>query len=297
MTTLVATGAARRVALLAALVALVATVAFWVTPASAAHLTVTHARIATFTASACTTQTIGFTAPSASSAQTSVTVTGIPASCAGKTGRAVLVNSQGAKVADLTWTMASGSQTVSVPGFPTANVTGAKLVANGWWVPASWTAPEPPPNPPAGQCWGMLHSNGQRVQGTTCVPTFTAQRLQNLAVANGGPGTYRDVSIRTDFTPAGYVVNGTYVGEYQALTKWRATVDLTSAAISSGINLTGPVYIYSGQNTVLAPGETCSNLAAVTFQESVQGNNPTGDFTISSAPIPWMSASRLLCSR
>lgn len=270
-----------------------------VTPAAASSLTVnTVGSAAVISKTRCAAGVWAATVAGTPSAgdYTQVQLSAIPAGCQGLLATVYVHNSAGAVIATGTVTPTGATATVTTSSYSGAAVTAVFIKVQGWPVRTVWTPPTPT-NPPAGQCWAMLHSTGQRTTDTTCTPGLSPGGVQYLDQYNGGPGNYRDVGMSLNYSPSSYIVNGVYIGEFHAFTKWRVTVDLTASAISSGINLSGQYYIYAGHNTALAPGETCANPAAVTFEESVQGNDPTGAFTISSSPIAWKGNSSLLCTR
>lgn len=271
-----------------------------VTSASASQLGITTEPFAAFSSQLCSTDLISVTAAGhvAGNNYSQVAFTNIPAACAGQSLTYVLYRNNGQILRQGTSTAVSGSLTVNASSnYNIVQVDGARVLLGTWRANAAWFQPgSVPTDPPPGQCWAMLHSTGERTTDTNCTPVLTPAGVQYVDQWNGGPGNYRDVTMQLIFNPNSYVVDGNYIGEFHAFTKWRVTVDMTASAISSGINLSGAYYIYAMQNTVLAPGEDCSDLGAITLQESGTGYNDTGGFTISSSPINWKSPSSLLCT-
>ncbi|WP_061961599.1 hypothetical protein [Demequina flava] len=109
--------------------------------ASAAQLDVNQSGVSTFTANACTDQVIGITASQSSSSQTQLQVTGVPTECTGTLGTIVVVDAAGTALAQATWTKTAGTNTVSTSSFDTSLVSSVLLLADGWWIDTTWTAP------------------------------------------------------------------------------------------------------------------------------------------------------------
>ncbi|WP_084039263.1 hypothetical protein [Demequina sp. NBRC 110053] len=131
--------------LCAAVAAIAALVASSVTHASAATLNVSGSGIVTMTNQACTTASLAATAPAASAAQTTVRLTGVPAACIGTSIDVALRASNGARLSSGTLTPAAqGQNAVPMSSYDTSAVATVAVLLNGWWVPASWTAPAPP---------------------------------------------------------------------------------------------------------------------------------------------------------
>lgn len=217
----------------------VALLAQFAAPASAAQLAVAHRGIATFEATACTDQTIDFTTAASSSAQTEIQVSGIPAACQGATGKAVVVDGSGNALSETTWTMSTGTATIPAPAFDTAAVAGVVLVANGWWIDATWAAPVPPVLPPV-SCV-PIDENGDPTSGS-CVPTVTGQSFWD---ENAG-WHHLQLNIKVQSSE----------------NRWELTINYADPSWDGG-GFT-PVFVGSSYNAIAAPGYTCAELPLFT---------------------------------
>lgn len=246
----------------------------------------------------CASQTLTATPTGTSSGgnYTAVQVSGIATACQGQSTRIELRNASGTLLASGTVTPGSATATFSTGSYSGTAVTAAVVKVNGWLFRPAWT---PPSNDPAvNACAGYLMTTGAQLTGVTC--TLTATNVgdwQFLHPSNGGPGRYRSVQMSVAFTPDGFNSPSGWVS-YQDTTLWRYTLNLSVAPYASNMNLTNGFYLYNnGNNAALAPGEDCSNLASMTFQEAVAGSNPSSTFILSEKAIGWMAPSALLCPR
>jgi len=272
--------------------------------ASASQLTVTPGhQVSVVTDTKCATQTLAATptGTNTSNSYTQVTVSGISAACLNEPITVYLHNSAGAVIATFTGTTPTTGTTMTLTlssgTYNATLVTKAVAQVKGWLFVPTWSyTAGPPPFPAPFQCDGILLTTGQLVTGTTC--TFGGTLYYTYLGRYAGTWTYyANVNPTTAFNPTGYLLpNGTWV-DYQAITKWRYTINLTTMNGSGNMgDLYNGFYIYkNGNNTVLAPGETCSDPASVTFQEDVAGTNPSSSFIVSPRALSWMTASDLLC--
>lgn len=263
--------------------------------ASASQLPVNTAGQASVTTDVkCATQNLTVT-PSGThtnNAYGQVTVSGIAAACLNQPISVYLHSSTGAIIATFSGTTpASGStMTLTLAGgatFDASQVTEVVVKVGGWLFVAAWTyTAGPPPFPAPGQCDGVLLTTGQLATGTTCNLTTISDLYYYGTYWN--PVYVLVVDASTQFTPA---------GNYQNLTKWRFTLNLTTLAYSGylgNLNTQFHVYQYGNQNVVVAPGETCSNPSSVTFQEDIASTNPGATLVVSRAAIPGWD-SELIC--
>ncbi len=224
-----------------------------------------------------------------------VRVDGLDSACSGSTLTVYLHKRNGNLIETATGVVGATSTTVNTAGnYNTKQVAAVVVKINGWLFPATWSQGTPPAPDPF-ECDGILMSDGQVVTGTDCTLSGTVQ-YQWLDAYNGGPAFYGTVSANTAFSPGGYQSGSGWVN-YQNITLWRYTVDLTTMGGSYYLgNLYNGFYLYkNGNNTALAPDEDCSDPASVTFQEAVASANPSSSFIVSPRPIRWMSSANLLC--
>jgi signal peptidase I len=230
-----------------------------------------------------------------------VTISGISAECTDLPITVNLHKNNGGIVAAGTGVSSSPSTTLTVSPsngnqwYNANQVRDVVVSIDGWLFVAEWSQGSMPPDPSVGACEGYLLSNGEIPSGTVCNLTTSAGGRQFVDRFNGGPGYYRAIQLATAFTPESYFDDGRYVAEYQGITRWRATLNLTVAPYGSGLDLAGGFYLYNENNTALAPGEDCSDPTSITFEERTVGSNPGTGFTLSDSPINW-AASNLLCS-
>lgn len=270
--------------------------------ASASSMTInTGGNIFTKSYAPCTTATLGVTYSGTAASGTnypSMAITGLNG-CQGLKLSYTVYGSAGQTLASGTnITVVAGTNVLSPGGtYDASLVQRVAVTVNGWPLTTIWTGPPVvPPTPAPFACDGILMSNGQVVTGTNCTLSGTVQYYW-LNPSNGGPAYYGSVNASTAFGPSGYMSSNGWVN-YQDITLWRYTIDLTTMGGSAQYmnSLSNGFYLYkNGNNTTLAPGEDCSDATSVTFQEEVAGSNPSSSFVVSPKAITWMAPSSLLC--
>ncbi len=273
--------------------------------ASASSLTVSTAGgVFTKTYTACTTATLT-AAPTGAATGTpattykTLTVSGIPTSCNSRAIAVYAYNSAGTLLISTATGATTGTSGAVVltknAGYNAAQVAKVYVFIDTWGIQTTWAYTAPPPPPPAvGKCDGVVMSDGQ-----TLITNCTING-QNVAYDDYEQVYFwffpwyelADVDITFNIT---FAQNN---AQNQQNTLWRATFNL--AAFNTGAHRSGNLnqgfYLYkNGNNTALAPGETCSNPSAVTFQEATPSSSGTGGFTVSAREIPLRSAD-LLCT-
>ena len=229
-----------------------------------------------------------------------VSISGVTSQCENRPMTVSMYTNQGSVPETTPVDATLGTQIFDVGEYHSNHVNTVVVKIDGWLFLASWSAdpppPPPPPDPAVGACEGYLMTTGEIPPDTACSLVTNVGGLHDLDEYNGGPGHYREIGFATAFSPASYFDGPTYIGEYQAMTLWRVTFDLTSAPYGTGLDLSGGYYLYNYNTAALAPGEDCSDPSSVTLQERTASSGPGANVVVSDAPIAWMSSGALLCS-
>ncbi|MCR6711783.1 MAG: hypothetical protein NVV57_03410 [Demequina sp.] len=241
-----------------AAVALLAALIVGATAANAATLGVTTKKEVTLTKLQRCAASMNGTTPvvkTTPASGTTITVSALPAACAGLSLKINLHNDSGTVIATGTTASAAATQTVTVGTYASANVSAAIATIGGWIFPTSWNgaAPVTP------GCVGLDASGNATSQSCTL----------------------------TIGTVATWTANGHQYSQFQfsAVTSaalWKVTFNFADTAKWAGFT---PTVVVNNQNVALASGYSCSSLPIFQGVEANPGwGSANGDLIITNDP-------------
>jgi len=190
----------------------------------------------------------------ASAGASTVTVSSLPAACAGLPMSINLHNSSGAIIAHGTTASAATSQTVNVGTYNATAVTYAIATIDGWVFPTAWKS--------------AIVTNG-------CVGLD----------ASGNPTSYActlTLGTVTTWKAGDYWYSQFQFSAQTTAPLWKVIFNFADTTKFQGFT---PTVVLDSQNVALAPGYSCSQLPVFMGVEENPGwGSPNGDLTITNNP-------------
>ena len=270
----------------AVLLLLVALLVGVVSPAAAAQLALSEARMTSVSLGERCTPAVTATSEMETEAQTTeVTVAGLGGACGERDLALTLFSTSGAALTSATASLAADaddSVTVTVPAYSPADVAGAAVTIGTWGIPATWayTPPEsaPPTSAPLVSCTVLNDPTGTKTCDVTDVRVdawgYPQLNTFNFYATVTSPSASADV-------------------------EWQLTINLAHPDLQVNANLAD-----SNNGVALAPGWSCSALPILELrgQADVSTQYVGGGSTVTvwmqgrAAPSPTSGGSLFNCS-